>query len=347
VDEDIRQPTMKDVANKVGVSQPTVSHVINGTAPISENVKKKVMIAIEELGYVPNAMAKGLKTRKSAIVGLIVPDVSLHYYSTVVKAIERALRVQGYMVFLCNTFYNPELERQYIETPIQHNVIGVLSCSDLLEKKSQKLLEKHRIPLVLVDSGSTEENSIMKIGVDNLEIVRMAIDHLYEMGARNICYVSEPMGADVIGLRVEAFRQVMKEKGLACGDRYCFVAPKQYDTYDKMQQGYNIAANILVNPEIDAVFASSDEFAFGVLNRLKEYGVKIPRDILLMGIDNDELSSMITPSLTSIVQPIKQMAKLGAKMLCEAIREEDIETYNIVLEPSILIRESAVKIGRK
>ncbi len=343
----IRQPTMKDVANKVGVSQPTVSHVINGTAPISDNVKKKVMEAIEELGYVPNAMAKGLKTRKSSIVGLIVPDVSLHYYSSVVKAVERALRVQGYMVFLCNTFYSPELESQYIETLIQHNVIGVLSCSDLLEKKSDKLLEKHRIPLVLIDSGGIENDNVMRISVDNLAIARMAVDHLYEVGARNICYVSEPMGTDVIELRVQAFKQAMEEKGLECAERYCFVAPKQYDNYDKMHMGYNIGANIVVNPEIDAVFASSDEFAFGVLSRLKEYGVKIPGDILLMGIDNDELSSMITPSLTSIVQPIKEMAKIGVRMLCEAIREEPIETRNIILEPSILIRESTVKMDRR
>ncbi len=338
---------MKDVAKKVGVSQPTVSHVINGTAPISENVRRKVLSAIDELGYVPNAMAKGLKTRKSAIVGLIVPDVSLHYYSAVVKAVERAMRLQGYMVFLCNTFYNAEVESQYIETLIQHNVIGVMSCSDLLEKKSFKLLERHRIPIVLIDSRTDTGDGVTRIGVDNLEIARIAVNHLYEVGARNICYVSEPLGAEVIGLRVNAFKQAMNEKGLECSDKNCFIAPKQYDTYDKMQQGYNIGANILVNPSIDAVFASSDEFAFGVLSRLKEYGVGIPEDILLMGCDNDELSAMITPSLTSVVQPIKQMAKLGVKMLCDAIKEEKVSSETIVLEPSILIRESTVKIGKR
>lgn len=338
---------MKDVAKRVGVSQPTVSHVINGTAPISENVRRKVLTAIDELGYVPNAMAKGLKTRKSAIVGLIVPDVSIHYYSTVVKAVERAMRKQGYMVFLCNTFYSPEVESQYVETLIQHNVIGVLSCSDLLDKKSHKLLSKHKIPIVLIDSMTDREDGILRIGVDNDAIARMAINHLYEVGARNICYVSEPLGAEVISLRVNAFKKAMKEKGLECSDKNIFIAPKQYDTHDKMQQGYNIGANILVNPEIDAVFASSDEFAFGVLKRLKEYGVNIPDDILLMGCDNDDLSAMITPSLTSIVQPIKEMAKLGVKVLCEAINDENTEYKNIVLEPSILIRESTVKIGKR
>ena len=338
---------MKDVAKLVGVSQPTVSHVINGTAPISENVRRKVLAAIDELGYVPNAMAKGLKTRKSAIVGLIVPDVSLHYYSAVVKAVERAMRLQGYMVFLCNTFYNAEVESQYIETLIQHNVIGVLSCSDLLEKKSYKLLKRHRIPIVLIDSRTDTSDDITRIGVDNLEIARIAVNHLYEVGARNICYVSEPLGAEVIGLRVNAFKQAINEKGLDCSEKNCFIAPKQYDTYDKMQQGYNIGAKILVNPDIDAVFASSDEFAFGVLSRLKEYGVKIPDDVLLMGCDNDELSAMITPSLTSVVQPIKQMAKLGVKLLCDAIKEEEVPSEKIVLEPSILIRESTVKIGKR
>jgi len=338
---------MKDVAKKVGVSQPTVSHVINGTAPISENVRRKVMAAIDELGYVPNAMAKGLKTRKSAIIGLIVPDVSLHYYSAVVRAVERAMRLQGYMVFLCNTFYSAEVESQYIETLIQHNVIGVLSCSDLLEKKSYKLLARHKIPIVLIDSRTDIKDEVLRIGVDNIEIARMAVNHLYEVGARKICYVSEPLGADVISVRVNAFKQAMEEKGLECNEKNCFIAPKQYDNYDKMQQGYNIGANILVNPDIEAVFASSDEFAFGVLNRLKEYGIKIPDDILVMGCDNDDLSAMITPSLTSIVQPIKQMAKIGVKALCEAIKDETTTFENIILEPSILIRESTVKIGKR
>jgi len=339
----MKQPTMNDVAKLAGVSQPTVSHVINGTASISESVVKRVNDAIDELGYVPNAVAKSLKTNKSNIIGLIVPDVSIRFYAEMVKAIETGLRQEGCMVFLCNTFYDAELEMKYMRTLVEHNALGVISGYALSNEKAYNLLEKNNIPTVLLDAARNKDD-LLNVKVDNYMLARMAVSHLYDVGARRISYVSEPTYCSVLGLRYEYFKKVIKEFGLSLDEKVCFIAQNQYENYNKMKTGYNLAANVLLNSDIDAVFASSDELAFGIIERLKEHKVQIPEQLQIMGCDNDPFSTMISPSLTTIWQPIIQMADISIKMILKLIDREKVDQTSIRLEPNIIIRESTMKI---
>jgi len=337
------QPTMKDVAKLAGVSQPTVSHVINGTAPISESVVKRVNEAIEQLGYIPNATAKSAKSRKSQIIGIIVPDVGIRFYAEMVKAIEMQLRKQGIMMYLCNTLYSNQLELDYVRTLIQHHVLGVIVGYSLLEEKSRQLLKKHGIPAVSLDVDGTTHDEY-RVFVDNQMLARMAVSHLYDAGARVISYCSEPMGVDVLQARYKYFRNALQEYGLEFDERWCFIAQNPYDDYNKMKMGYNIAANILLHDNIDAVFASSDEFAFGIITRLKEHGIDIPQQIQIMGCDNDPFSKLISPPLTTIWQPINKMAGIGVSMLLSLIEGKKLEETSVCLEPNIIIRESTLKL---
>ena len=337
------QPTMKDVAKLAGVSQPTVSHVINGTASISDSVVKKVNEAIEQLGYIPNAMAKGLKAQKSQIIGILVPDVGIRFYADMVKAIETLLRKRGYMVFLCNTFYSGQLERDYIQTLIQHNVLGVVAAFDLIDDKSFALLKKHNIAMVMLDSRQ-DNDKCPNVRIDNDMMAHMAVSHLYDVGARVISYCSEPMAVNVLESRFGYFKKAVEEFGLEFDDKRCFIAPNPYDDYNKMKMGYNIGANILLYDNIDAVFASSDEFAFGIVSRLKEHGVDIPQEMQIMGCDNDPFSKLISPPLTTIWQPVNKMADIGISMLMKLINGQPIEESSVCLEPNIIIRESTLKI---
>ena len=342
----MKQPTMKDVAKLAGVSQPTVSHVINGTASISDIVIQKVNDAIDELGYVPNVMAKSLKTNKSNLIGLIVPDVSIRFYAEMVKLVETALRQKGLMVFLCNTFYDRRLERKYVETLIQHNVLGVISGSSLLDDRSGELLAKNQIPVTLLDTSRTNEH-FFNVNVDNKKLAHIAVSHLYSTGAHNISYVSEPTETSVLIHRYEYFIQALAEFGLKYDKQICFISPNQYETNNKMQLGYNLGANILMHDKIEAVFASSDEFAFGVMARLKEHGVDIPQQIPIMGCDNDPFSTLVSPSLTTIWQPLVQMSQAGVQRLLRLIDGETLKTKTLNLEPNIIIRESTMKIAKK
>ena len=178
------QPTMKDVAKLAGVSQPTVSHVINGTAPISGSVVKRVNEAIEQLGYIPNATAKSLKSRKSQIIGIIVPDVAIRFYAEMVKAIEMRLRKQGFMMFLCNTLYSNQLEHDYVRTLIQHNALGVIVGYSLLEENrgSCSNTAYHGF------AGCQRHQSCGAPGdVDNQMLARMAVSHLCDAARISYC----------------------------------------------------------------------------------------------------------------------------------------------------------------
>ena len=333
---------MKDVARLAGVSQPTVSHVINGTASISKGVVKRVHEAIEQLGYVPNALAKGLKTHKSQIIGIIVPDVGIRYYSEMVKSLEVLLRDKGYMVFLCNTFYSAQLERAYVQTLIQHNVLGVIAGFDLTDEAAASMLREHSIPAVTVDSGRAS-NTDYRVRVDNEKLARMAVSHLYDVGARRISYCSEPTGVDVLRARYGYFQQALREFGLEYDEGRCFIGQNPHGDYDKMERGYQIGGNILLRDDIDAVFASSDEFAFGIISRLREHGIAIPQQMPILGCDNDPFSTLIDPPLTTVWQPIGSMAETGVSMLSKRIGGETVDEKDVCLEPELIIRESTLK----
>lgn len=338
----MKQPTMKDVAKLAGVSQPTVSHVINGTASISAIVTRKVNEAIRELGYIPPAATRSDQTNRSNLIGLIVPDVSIRFYAQLVKKIEITLRKKGYMVFLCNTFYSEQLERRYVETLIQHKVMGVISASNLMSNQSYYLLKNNNIPVALLDT-TQEVEWAHNVNVDNYRVAKMAVSHLYNIGTKNICYVSEPLRADVLKNRYEYFKQTLAEFGLKYDHNICFIAQNRYENDNKMKMGYNIGANILLHSKIDAVFASSDEFAFGVMQRLKEHDVGIPKDIAIMGCDNDPFSKLMSPSLTTVWQPINKMAETGAQGLVRIISGEAVGETIVRLDPDIIIRESTMK----
>jgi len=334
---------MKDVAKMAGVSQPTVSHVINNTAPISDSVREKVLLTIERLGYTPNAIAKSLKTKKTNVVGLIVPNVEIGYYAQIVKTVETSLRNEGMIIFLCDTFYDKSLEQKYIDTLIEHNVAGIIVAYSFVDEKISEKVISNNIPLVVIDD-KIESNKVLipSIEIDNLEGGKMAAQHLCNIGAKRICYVSEPLYNTALKSRFEGFKEGLKERGVPFDEDLCFIEKNQYD---KIEMGYNLGANIVLDSTIDAVFASSDDLAFGIMRRLKEYNKNIPDDIALMGYDDVPMAKVISPELTTISQPKIEMAKKGVYILQKLINNIKLseDEKEIILNPSLIIRKSTIK----
>lgn len=331
--------TMKDVAKMAGVTQPTVSHVLNNTAPISEAVKERVHKAIHTLGYTPNP----IKKNKINIVGVIVPDITAGYYSQIVKTIESVLSMHSMIIFICNTFYDPVIEQKYVETLMDHNVSGIIVTYGFVDKNLNEKLIKNRIPLVALDERIENcDTNIPSIEMNNVEGGRLAATHLCSIGAKNICIVSEPLFDTALIRRFDGFKKGLKQFNVTLDETCCFIENNQYD---KLDMGYNLGANILLNKSIDAVFATSDYVAFGVIRRLKEYDIRIPDDIMVMGYDDVPLSKVIYPELTTISQPSWEMARKGVSALIDLIKKSPIkkEEISLVLEPSLIIRRSTMR----
>jgi LacI family transcriptional regulator len=340
-----RHVTMKDVAKLAGVSQPTVSNVINGTSQVTDEVFEKVQKAIRELGYVPNALAKSLKQNKTNTVGMLIPDIENGYYSEIAKEVEQTLRENGYFTFLCNTFYKPELEKLYINTLIQNNVSGIIMCYGLVDKSVFADIANFDIPLVCIDDRTTAgKKKIPSVEINNVHGSKLAVEHLYSIGARRICFASEPLYNTALESRHAGFVTALNEYGMDSQHLIEFIEKSEYG---KIDMGYNLGAKILLNMEIDAVFASNDYLAIGIMKRLADHGVKIPDDIVIMGYDDVLVSKLVVPSLTTISQPKRLMAKRGTQKLITIMKGNEVKDMEISMEPTLIIRDSTMKKGQR
>ncbi len=336
-----KTPTMRDIAKMAGVTQATVSYVINNSEDVSETVKKRVLDAADELDYIPNAVARNLKKRTTNTIGIIVPDVMNSYYDEMIKYAEKITRERGYFTFICNTMHDADVEDWYIISLIQQKVAGVVICYGLTNRECYKKLHKHNIPFVDIDDVSdSAEWDAPCVLVNNIKGSFLAVQHFISLGIKEIAYLSEPLYNIALRDRYEGYLRAMKEFGLEINDEIIYIAKKDSE-YEKIQFGYIATREILSKARPKGIFAATDQIAFGVIKRLNEMKIKIPQDIAVIGYDNVPFSSVTSPSLTTINQPIMTMCIQGTSTLFKAIRREPDIKRKITLEPSIVIRESA------
>jgi DNA-binding LacI/PurR family transcriptional regulator len=336
-----KAPTMRDIAKMAGVTQATVSYVINDSEEISETVKKRVLDAAEELGYIPNAVARNLKKRTTNTIGIIVPDVMNSYYNEMIKYTEKIIREKGFFTFICNTMHDADVENWYIISLIQQKVAGVFICYGLTNRSCYEKLHQHSVPFVDIDDESDNVKwDSPCVLVNHRKGSFLAVQHFVSLGIKEIAYISEPLYNMALRDRYEGFLQAMKEFSLEVNSDIIYIAKKDNE-YEKIQLGYVATREIFSRAKPKGIFAATDQIAFGVLKRLNEMKVKIPQEIAVIGYDNVPFSSVISPSLTTINQPIRTMCIQGTSTLFKAVRREQDIKKKITLEPSIIIRESA------
>jgi len=339
-DKIIKKPTMNDVAKLAGVSQATVSNVINNKNIVSDYAIKKVYDSIRKLEYVPDAIAKSLKQKTSDVIGLIVPDIESGFYSEIAKIVEGYLQSNNFLTYLCNTFYDPILENKLIMNLRGHNVAGIIICYGLINQNIYDQLAFSNIPCVVMDDKVYSEiGSISSIEVDNIKGSKLAINYLHKIGAKKISFASEPLVTKTLKNRFQGFKIAMGENNYPLSDDLIFIENIEYD---KLEMGHNLAEKILLEKDIDAIFASSDSLAIGIIKRLQEKNIGIPDDVLIIGFDNIKLSKLFSPSLTTIAQPLHTMATKSAEIILKKIKGEtkNEDKLHFILDPSIIIRQS-------
>jgi LacI family transcriptional regulator len=337
----LKTPTMKDIARIAGVTQATVSYAINDSEDISEKVKKRVLDTADELGYIPNVVARNLKKRTTNTIGIVVPDVMNSYYNEMIKYNEKITRELDYFTFICNTMHDADIEDWYIISLIQQKVAGVIICYGLTNRGCYKKLHKHNIPFVAIDDEVVEDDGDAPcVLLNNIKGSFLVVQHFISLGIKSIAYCSEPLYNMALRDRYEGFKRAMKEFGLPIKDEMVYIA-KEDNEYEKIEIGYIATKEILAKSKPKGIFASTDQMAFGVIKRLNELKIRIPQDIAVIGYDNVPFSSVISPSLTTINQPIMTMCIQGTDTLFKVIRREEDIKKKITLEPSIVIRQSA------
>ncbi len=337
-----RPPTMNDVARASGVTQATVSYVLNNNGDISEPVKQRVKDAAEQLGYIRNNVARNLKLRTANTVGIIVPDVTNSYYSEIIKYTEKIIRESGYFAFICITMHNPQIEDWYTTSLIEQKVAGVIVCYGLANVETLRKFVTYNVPFVVLDDDAQGHNiDAPCVLVNNIKGSFLAVQQFVSLGISKIAFCSEMTYNLALRDRHMGFILAIKAFSLEDQLQHVYIAGEDIDQNDKIMLGYIAAEEILAKSKPEGIFAVNDEMAIGVMKKITELGLRIPQDIAVIGYDNVPMASIVTPALTTVNQPLMTMCIQGTNILRELMHGEDQMKRRIMLEPSIIVRETA------
>lgn len=334
--------TIKDIAQRTGLSITTVSLVLNGKAvKISEESKALVHKVAKELNYRPNQMAVGLIKKKTNTLGLIIPDISNTFFAELAKGVEDEGRKYDYNVILCNTNDKHDTEIEYINILAAKGIDGIIldmSAEDSEEKAAQSLnlLSNYGIPAVIVDRYC-DDRDITSILIDNEQGAYSAARHLIELGHAKIGCVTGPSHERTCMDRLRGYFKALNESGIMI-DRNLILEGDYH-----FQSGYD-SAKRLIDQEVTAIFAFNDMMAYGVARGLRENGKAIPEDISLIGFDDIFFSEILDVPLTTVRQPTYEIGQVAARKIIQEIEHEVSERGGIVLQPMLQIRKSTRRI---
>ncbi len=327
--------TIYDVAQKAGVSTATVSRALSGTGYVSKELKETIMQVAREMDYQPNSLARGLVTKESRILGLVMPDISNPFFPAVARGVEDVANESGYNVLLCNTDGSSGKETDYINVLRSRQADGVIFTTSQVNPKNAKMLIDAGIPVVLADRRmSIACDSVV---AENVSGAYKAVRHLLDLGHTRIGIITGPMGVATSEERIEGYKRALLESSVAV--QHDLICEGNY----RQHSGYECTCGLmkLPNPPT-AIFACNDLMAVGALSALEDHGLKVPDDVAVVGYDDITVASVTRPRLTTVAQPKYEMGAVACRMLIERLKNPDKPYQSTVLEPQLVIRESSV-----
>ncbi|WP_105901583.1 substrate-binding domain-containing protein [Vibrio gangliei] len=336
--------TMKDIARLAQVSTSTVSHVLNKTRFVSDDIEKRVKQAAKELNYAPSALARSLKMKCTKTLGMLVTTSTNPFFGEVLKGVERRCYEKGYNLILCNTEGDSERMKASIETLLQKRVDGLLLMCSTLEGEKIEIFERYpELPVVVMDWGPMEYASD-KIQDNSFKGGYLATQYLIDNGHRNIGCITGPLHRSQASLRFEGFKQALLDNNLSLNENWItqgnFECDGGFHAYQTLKQ--NTLKQHTKLPT--ALFVCNDMMAMGLINAAIQDGLTIPNDLSIIGYDDIHLTKYITPSLTTIHQPKHQLGKVAVDTLLNRLRQPDSPQQIIQLEPTLVERQSVYKI---
>ncbi|MBM4428421.1 MAG: LacI family transcriptional regulator [Chloroflexi bacterium] len=329
--------TIREVAKKAGVSPTSVSHVVNNTRFVSEDVRERVQAAMRELNYRPNALARSLRRGETHTLGLILPDSANPFFAEVGHAIESAAFLLGYSVILCNTDNDEVKEYLYTEVLENKQLDGIIFVGAGEDRESISELVKNGLPLVVVDRDMGNLG-LDTVTTENYQGGYLATQHLLSLGHQIIGCITGPSNITPSADRVTGYRSALQQAGFPVEEsllvRGDFHAPS----------GHSAALQLLqLTPRPTAIFVCNDMMAIGALRAASQLGLRVPEDVAIIGFDDIELASYISPSLTTVAQPKLEMGQLAVKLLFERMGDPSLPPRHTVLATTLVVRESSMR----
>lgn len=322
--------TLKDVAKETGLTTSTVSRVLNNRGYISDHTRKKVEEAIKKLNYRPNEAARSLQSKSTNTIGLIVPHIYHPYFGKLIDHLEEQAYERGYKVWLLNTHSTYEKEEEYIRLCVSNKVAGIVLCSGTA---ALEIFDGIDIPVITIERFL--DNGTAAVECDNMRGGALAAEKLIACGCNHLLYVgnisNHSMPAD---LRLTGFREVCEREGVPFVE---FLT--DHSEYFSMQYGEKLDQMIQENPETDGIFANSDVIAAQALQACRRLHIPVPEQIKVIGFDDVNVAELTTPQLTTLHQPVKEMAEIAVQLLHDAVNGK-LVANRTVLPVRLVERES-------
>ncbi len=336
-----RHTSLKDIAREIGVSISTVSRALKDHPDISPDLTKKIQDVAKELNYSPNPLAMGLLKQQTKMIGVIVPDIVTHFYSSIISGIEDVAKEHGYYILIASSNESLQKEIESVENLLKTRVEGLIVCISQ-ETKTFKHFEKlitNDIPLVFFDRVCDSLN-VPSVTADGKKAVVEITKHFYKNGCRRIAYISGPGYLNISLNRKEGYLEGLKECGLKFN-------PELFIECNLSPEDATLATKQLLHlPKLpDAIFGLNDTIAFAAMKEIKRNKLKIPEDIALVGFTDEFHSTVVDPTLTSITHPTHQMGQEAARLFFKRILGSTSSSERIIMDTELIIRDSSVRFS--
>ncbi|MGT2771533.1 catabolite control protein A [Streptococcus marimammalium] len=324
--------TIYDVAREAGVSMATVSRVVNGNKNVKENTRKKVLEVIERLDYRPNAVARGLASKKTTTVGVVIPNISNSYFSILAKGIDDIASMYKYNIVLTSSDEDDDKEINVVNTLFSKQVDGIIFMGHHLTEKIRAEFSRTRTPIVL--AGTVDlEHQLPSVNIDYRKAVQEVTDILAE-NHQEIAFISGPLVDDINGkIRLKGYKDSLKKNNLPYKEGLVFETKYNYE------DGFQLA-NRIITSGATAAYVADDELAAGLLNGLFAAGKKVPEDFEIITSNDSPITKYTRPNMSSISQPIYDLGAVSMRMLTKIMNKEELEEKEIILNHGIKKRQT-------
>ena len=326
--------TQRMIAKEAGVSVNTVSRALNNKPDINPTTRRKILKIAKELGYVPNLLAKSLKSGETKTIGVIVSNLFNPFFGPVVYGIDEKIRKKGYSIIICNSDSDYKREEEAIATLVKKRVDGILITPVKRSSLDASFLEKTKIPCVLMMSQFKAKN-FDYVGFDDKMGTFLATEHLIKKGHKKILYLSGPPSFSLSQDRLIGYKRALNKYGIKIEKSLIrSVTPK-------LEEGYKVVKELLSKKfDFTAIVAFNDYIALGAMKAIFEHNLKIPDDIALVGHDDIEFASLATVPLTTVRLPKHLLGEKAAEILLSKMKGRKKKAQHFFLKPELVIRES-------
>ena len=344
--------TIRDVARESGYSASTVSIVLNN-APLSRYIpgdtKERIQTAARRLGYRPNPLARSLRSHRSNIVGVMVFDITDPFCTPILRGLENALYQANYVSLLADAHNEPHRFERYLEMLLDRRVEGLIVVANWLVTDIKVLadLTERQVPTVITGRAFEIEN-VSTVSVDNESGAGLALEHLYQLGHREIAFLRGPKALASSGQRWKGIRNFAQSVGLRLDPKRIVELPESLDANSSFEAGARLTGELLSGEKsFTALLAYDDVTALGALRALKKKGLRVPEDCSVIGFDDVAQASLSGPSLTTVRQPMEAMGEMSVGIILDAIKavnqKRDIPVMRRRIPAEIVVRESTKK----